>query len=625
VFLRKRCVYLVLALALICTAVLVGCGGGKDSGGGSDRPNSVKDFSMESDESGGVLTGYSGKRKSVVIPAEIDGEQVTLIGPYAFADNADITSVVIPEGVTVIGRFAFANCAALENITLPESLREIGDGAFLHCAGLTTVANVPAAENDEGSPVLERLGDFAFGGCVTLDAETRGALAGLGVTGFELDSPALGGESHGFEKAARYNPNLPLAVPYANFLRMAGMSYDIVARNLFAQYALVNRGNTETRLVGASVTGGTFIGVIGMFSNGEPQRELSVALESGTDGYNYPVYVEIADLKTGAKQAGSWDDVPEVVDDDYASAGQAIGKAVGLIFLPLTGQGFYNVRRLAARSNPGVLSPAFIARERARITPEEEFKVGLTNSGDGALIMDYTGEREYVNIPETIQGLPVRVIGKEAFRHENNIIALSIPEGVTNIEERAFDRCTNLASVTIPDSVTSIGISAFDSCTSLTSVTIPDGVTNIANQTFSGCSSLESITIPDSVTEIGRLAFSGCSSLTSVTIPDGVTNIADQAFRGCSSLTSVTIPGSVKRIRELTFSGCSSLESITIPDSVTEFGGSAFSECSNLVTVTISPIPRYWGRFRHEHFKYCPKISLASQAALKAAGYRGSF
>jgi hypothetical protein len=672
----KKCAYMALVVALILGAVLAACGGGKDSGSGSDRPNSVKDFSAENGESGGALTGYSGKRKSVVIPAEIDGEQVTLIGPYAFADNADITSVVIPEGVTVIGRFAFANCAALENVTLPESLKEIGDGAFLHCAGLTTVANVPAAENGEGVPVLERLGDFAFGGCVTLDAETRGALAGLGITDFELGKPALSGAPSNFEKAARYNPNLPLAVPYANFLRMAGMSYDIVARNLFAQYALVNRGNTETRLVGASVTGGTFIGVIGMFSGGEPRRELSIALESGTDGYNYPVYVEIADLKTGAKQAGSWDDVPEVAGDDYASAGQAIGKAVGLIFLPLTEQGFYNVRRLAAKSNPGVLSPAFITRERARITPEEDFKVGFTESGDGVLIQAYTGEKEYVNIPGMIQGLPVRVIGKEAFRNKNDIIAVTIPEGITKIEERAFSGCSSLAAVTMPDSITDIGSYAFTS-SGLVSVDIPEVVQPIGlaafqfceklvsvtfrgddtsfyyngsqdNGTFAGCSSLEAVRLPQGLTAIIIGMFYECTSLKSINIPAGVTRIMPQAFYK-SGLESVVLPEGVTTIGYRAFSDCKNLTSVTIPDSCTMIGwwhgydsgkkrwgwedGSgyydisyAFRGCSNLVNVNIAPIKRQWSRRSTLiDFEDCPKVSLVSQAALKVAGYTGGF
>ncbi|MBO7231357.1 MAG: leucine-rich repeat domain-containing protein, partial [Bacteroidaceae bacterium] len=54
---------------------------------------------------------------------------------------------------------------------------------------------------------------------------------------------------------------------------------------------------------------------------------------------------------------------------------------------------------------------------------------------------------------------------------------------------------------------------------------IPEGTTEIGNRAFFDCTSLKSITIPDSVTSIGKEAFSGCSSLTSIVIPDSVTSI----------------------------------------------------------------------------------------------------
>jgi len=123
-------------------------------------------------------------------------------------------------------------------------------------------------------------------------------------------------------------------------------------------------------------------------------------------------------------------------------------------------------------------------------------------------------------IPAEIEGLPVTLIGYQAFEGCSSLTSMTIPESVTSIGYAAFAGCRGLTSITFPDSVTSIGDSAFNKCSSLTSITIPDGVTSIGDRAFSGCTSLTSITIPDSVTSIGGAAFWNCSSLTSITIPN---------------------------------------------------------------------------------------------------------
>ncbi len=147
-------------------------------------------------------------------------------------------------------------------------------------------------------------------------------------------------------------------------------------------------------------------------------------------------------------------------------------------------------------------------------------------------------------------------------KYTGNDADVVIPDGITEIGERAFDRRDRLISVTIPESVTKIGENAFSGCSGLTSVTIPDSVTSIGWSAFDGCSSLTSVTIPGSVTEIDRSAFWGCSSLTSVTIPDGVTKIGSRAFENCGSLTSITIPESITIIYDYAFGRCGSLTSV---------------------------------------------------------------
>lgn len=188
---------------------------------------------------------------------------------------------------------------------------------------------------------------------------------------------------------------------------------------------------------------------------------------------------------------------------------------------------------------------------------------------------------ESVTIPDGVTR-----IEDGAFYNYRFLKNVTIPDGVTEIGEDAFNNCTSLENVTIPDSVNKIGDNAFAGCSSLKSVTIPESVEEIGYNAFRGCHSLKSITIPDSVKKIGEFAFAGCTSLKNVTIPNGVTDIRDCVFMYCYSLENVTIPNSVKKIGRWAFRYCHSLKSIKIPDSVAEIDGYAFDDHTSLEKCT---------------------------------------
>jgi len=213
------------------------------------------------------------------------------------------------------------------------------------------------------------------------------------------------------------------------------------------------------------------------------------------------------------------------------------------------------------------------------------------NSGSTAVIKDYSGSAEAVEVPRQVTDgssrLTVVGIAENVFKRKTFIRTVILPDSVTSIGNNAFDSCTGLTSVTIPDSVTSIGAYAFNQCTSLTQIEISDGVTSIGDNMFSGCIGLTSVAIPDGVTSIGNDAFRGCTGLTSVAIPGSVTSIRAYAFNQCTSLTQIEISDGVTSIGDNMFSGCTGLTSVTIPDSVTSFGERAFEGCTGLTSVTI--------------------------------------
>ena len=122
------------------------------------------DWVYEKAEGSATLIEYRGKNMDVVIPDKIDGYTVTSLGDELF-NEADITSVVIPDSVINIGSYAFYDCiyltsikfgskvenidyyafyacTSVETLELPNSLLTIGEFAFQHMTGLRSV-NIP--------------------------------------------------------------------------------------------------------------------------------------------------------------------------------------------------------------------------------------------------------------------------------------------------------------------------------------------------------------------------------------------------------------------------------------------------------------------------------------------------
>ena len=83
-----------------------------------------------------------------------------------------------------------------------------------------------------------------------------------------------------------------------------------------------------------------------------------------------------------------------------------------------------------------------------------------TVSGDQAYITKFTGSGDVV-IPETLGGYRVAGFDEAAFKNNDDIITVVIPEGITTISEDAFYSCDNLTSVTLPESLVTIQQFAF--------------------------------------------------------------------------------------------------------------------------------------------------------------------
>ena len=202
----------------------------------------------------------------------------------------------------------------------------------------------------------------------------------------------------------------------------------------------------------------------------------------------------------------------------------------------------------------------------AQTSPEGyEYEVEL----GGTVVTGLPGATGKVEIPSSIQGLPVTGIAEGAFECNHAITEVVIPDGVTSIGDRAFNDCTALASITIPGTVTSIGQSAFYSCSSLAQVKLPDGLSTLGDYAFFNCRALTSVAIPGSLESWGTASFSQCSSLVQATICDGIAKVSERAFKDCGKLADVDLSPTVKTIGRRAFESCASLSGIDLSHVVT--------------------------------------------------------
>jgi hypothetical protein len=127
----------------------------------------------------GWLIGYSGPGGDVVIPNDLGIKE---IWNGVFANNINITSVIIPESVigirlgafykcsnltsitipnsvTIIDNEVFSGCSSLTSITLPNGVTSIGSGAFYSCYNLTSIT-IPNS--------VTSIGNQAFAYCYRL-------------------------------------------------------------------------------------------------------------------------------------------------------------------------------------------------------------------------------------------------------------------------------------------------------------------------------------------------------------------------------------------------------------------------------------------------------------------------
>ena len=255
-------------------------------------------------------------------------------------------------------------------------------------------------------------------------------------------------------------------------------------------------------------------------------------------------------------------------------------------------------------------------------------------------------------------------IGKIFYKYKGTIpegTTINIKEGTKGVSQYAING-SGLVALTIPQSVTEIGSPIAYDCINLNSITVASGnsrydsrnncnaiIETATNLLINGCTKT---VIPNTVTAIGYDALRGCG-FTSVTIPDKVDSIASDAFYGCKNLKQVTVGKGVRKIMSNPFAYCYNIEDIivsssnpyfdsrnnckgiiekstntlrlgcsntVIPSSVKAIGNSAFRTCGNGNMLSYT-IPNQIEKIENYAFEYLSSLrSITIGSGVKEMG-----
>lgn len=222
-----------------------------------------------------------------------------------------------------------------------------------------------------------------------------------------------------------------------------------------------------------------------------------------------------------------------------------------------------------------------------------------------------------VTIPDSINGLPVTVIGDYAF-NGSDITSIKIPDSVTKIGNYAFSMSSGLKTVTLPENLETVGIRAFEMCSALSEVNFPEKLVEFSSCVFESTPWLTEqrkkdtfvivngdlidaqnakgeVIIPSDVKYVSPSAFARNTDITSVVFPSGVENVSDNTFFFCSNLESADVRY-VGKVESMAFAYCDKLKDLKLSKNLTYIDNYAFADVTSRATITVYGTKEDWDK-----------------------------
>ena len=467
---------------------------------------------------------------------------LSVISKYLFKNCSSLNDIFIPNGVKAINKLAFENCTGLTQVTIP--VTEIGNYAFMNCSNLTQIT-IPDS--------VTEIGSYAFTNCTSLaQIIIPNSVTEIGTSAF-ANCTSL---------AQISIPNSVIKIGISTFTNCSALTQVTIPNSVTE----IGASAFENCI---SLTTVTFSNIIKVISKSIFKNCTSLSAFSIPNSVTAIEPYAFSNCKSLTKIT-----VPKTVSSIGVCALGYSDTSTKLEDFTI-----YGYELTAAEKYAIDYQIKFVDLEPGVI---KDLSYTVLPNGT-AKIIDYSGIKNTLVIPDTINGYKVTVIGKSAFSWCTDLKDVTIPDGVKTIETDAFISCHELRKIHIPNSVTSIGYNAFRNCPTLVDIDISDNLVFIGANSFTktayyndrnnwdnGSLYLENYLITVDTTLAGKYNVKNDTKL-----------IADSAFINCNKITEILLPNSLKTIGNNAFKNCYGLKAITIPKNVTSISATAFTDCSN--------------------------------------------
>lgn len=190
----------------------------------------------------------------------------------------------------------------------------------------------------------------------------------------------------------------------------------------------------------------------------------------------------------------------------------------------------------SALQNAGCIAEVQPSGQNAKPTEPVSDLENLEFDAASGTITGYTGFNTRLDIPETIDGVPVTAVGDSAFTRHRYLCYLTLPEGLTSIGNEAFMDAATLLHVEFPSTLKNIGDRAFYRSYRGDIMDLPEGLESIGAEAFVYAGVEGALHLPEGLKTIGDSAFLQCW-VEELYVPSTVEKIGSQAFADSGSLS----------------------------------------------------------------------------------------